>query len=104
MLSAARAELFDLFEEVTSKQGEKVILAHRGSARTAALVDSEYLERLEQLARFPPAPTERFRLVGSATLGVAPEEVLQAVRDEQRLLSNKKGARLRARKRTRGTR
>ena|SRR5437762_1250786 len=93
MLSAARAELFDLFEEVTSKQGEKVILMHRGSSRAAALVDREYLERLEQLARRPSGLIERFRLRGSATLGVLPEDVLKAARAEQRRLSEKKAAR-----------
>jgi hypothetical protein len=99
MLSAARAELFDLFEEVTSKQGEKIILVHRGSSRTAALVDGEYLERLEQLARRPSGPTEPFRIFGSATLRVPPEEVLQAVRAEQRALGEKKEPRFAAARR-----
>jgi hypothetical protein len=90
MLSVARAELYELFDEVTSNQGHKVVLQHRGSSREAALVGREYLERLERLAASPQAPLERFRLSGTATLATAPDAVLAAVRAEQRELADKK--------------
>jgi PHD/YefM family antitoxin component YafN of YafNO toxin-antitoxin module len=86
MVSEARKELFELFDEVTATAGRKVILGHRNSAREAVLVSRDYLEGLEAANRQMRglAAREPFHLYGSAKLNVAPEEVLTATRREQR--------------------
>lgn len=84
-LSAARAELFELFEEVTARDGVKVVIAHRNSPKRAVLVSEDYLEHLEEISK---RPTSSFKLIGSMKLNV--DDPLAATRAEQKLLAARK--------------
>lgn len=88
MLSQARAELFALFEDVTTHAGRKVILRHRGGGRDAVLVSREYLERIERAQA--SAEGGSFSLFGSATLNRPLEEALGEIRQDAAAASERK--------------
>lgn len=88
MLSAARAELFELFEEVTARDGTKVIIAHRTSPKKAVLVSEDYLDRLERAVRAPSVSS--FKLFGSMELCASPDDPLESTLREQTTLAEKK--------------
>jgi hypothetical protein len=88
IISAARAELFELFDEVTARDGAKVIIEHRTSPKRAVLVSEAYLDQLERVRRASTGST--FTLFGSATLAVPAEKVLESVREEQHALGEEK--------------
>ena len=87
-ISEARRRLFDLFERVTSRRPDRVVIRHRDGDREAVLIDREVLEGLER--RAAEATTTSFDLFGSATLHTSPDDVLSAVRAEQRALGEAK--------------
>jgi hypothetical protein len=88
IISAARAELFELFEEVTARDGAKVIIEHRTSPKRAVLVSEAYLDQLERMRR--ASTGSAFTLFGSATLVASADEALQSVREEQHTLAEEK--------------
>jgi hypothetical protein len=79
-ISAARARLFDLVDEVTGAEAGVVLIEHRDRAERAALVSERYLRYLQttiaELRRYG-GPT--FRLAGSARLLAPAEEVAAAL-------------------------
>lgn len=77
-ISTARRTLPALFDRVTKRQGEKVVIRRRDGVEEAVLVSGGYLERLERGPRFA-APTS-FRLFGSGTLVAPVDEVIDEVR------------------------
>jgi PHD/YefM family antitoxin component YafN of YafNO toxin-antitoxin module len=89
LISAARAELFELFEEVIAHDGKKVVIEHRTSPKKAVLISADYLERLERLERDAPK-AGAFTLYGSGTLHVDPEDVLKDVRREENATAEKR--------------
>ncbi len=60
-LSQARGALFSLFEQVTARDGNRVLLTLRGSTKDAVLVSADYLRQLEAAGAAMPR-----KLVGSA--------------------------------------
>lgn len=77
-ISAARKELPSLFDLVTDRDGEKVVITRRDGQRAAVLVSHGYVEQLELVVR--RAPRQPFRLIGSGRLLVAPDEILTDIR------------------------
>ncbi|MCC7539070.1 MAG: hypothetical protein IT379_22795 [Deltaproteobacteria bacterium] len=88
-ISEARKSLFALFRSVTANTGSQVILSHRTSAQQAVLVSKEYVERLELVSRRGPAHT-KFRLFGSGSLLMSPDDVVDVGRREQAALFERK--------------
>jgi len=82
MISRARRELFDLFEQVVSKARARVLIGHRDYDDQAVLISRKELERLEERARAAET-TSPFALAGTATISGAPEDVLTGVRRRQ---------------------
>src|ERR1051326_2428318 len=70
-ISDARKLLPALFDRVTNREGEKVIISRRDSGTEAILVSKSYVERLEGRASRKP-----FRLFGSAKVMGSVEEIL----------------------------
>ncbi|MGH9417526.1 MAG: hypothetical protein ACRD01_12950 [Terriglobales bacterium] len=83
-ISSARGELFDLFEQVVRKEGDKVLLKRRGWRRQAALVSADYLASLEARAR-PAAPARRasLHMAGTVVIGGEVEAILARHRQRQ---------------------
>ena len=103
-ISTARNQLFELFDEVTSVEGQRVIIGRRNRPKQAVLVAKDYLDHLEFASRqMRGAPAGRFVLYGSASLRVPPEQVLEATRREQETEAAAKWRFLRGRTRVRGS-
>jgi len=81
-ISTARRELPTLFDRVTRRDGERVVIRRRDGGPDAVLVSREYVDSLErttqELARSIP-----FRLVGSGELLAPVEDALAAMRGQQ---------------------
>ncbi len=83
-ISEARAKLFELVDYVTETPDGVVLIRHRDRKERAALVSESQLEYLRISARAQATRRRAaFRLIGSATLHVDPEEVLQSTRTRQ---------------------
>jgi hypothetical protein len=91
-ISRFRAALFELFDAVVGRDGDRVIVERRGVEGRAVLTSERHLTSLEQqvhalkqlLARLQAAPGRpEFRLVGSAELRVEPDQVLVTSRARQ---------------------
>jgi PHD/YefM family antitoxin component YafN of YafNO toxin-antitoxin module len=82
MISQARRDLFDLFEEVVSKGRTRVLIRHRDSDEQAVLISRKELGRMEARARASETAAA-FSLAESATIHGAPEDVLTGVRRRQ---------------------
>ena len=74
-VTEARANLFDLVEQVTAEPQEPVVIEHRNQRARAVLVDADHFEYLVASAAGLRQIRERpFRLRGSMRLTVPPEE------------------------------
>lgn len=93
MISRARRELFDLFEQVVSKRRVRVLIGHRDSDDEAVLISKRELERIEERARASDA-SSAFSLPGTATIEGSPEDALAGVRRAQEELREKKSGTL----------
>ena len=80
-ISTARKELPRLFDRVTARDGEKVVIRRRDGGKEVVLASLDYVERLEAAAREVVAASP-FRLFGSGTLHAAVEETLASIRAE----------------------
>ncbi len=90
-ISEARRDLFQIFDRVVRKEGEKVIISRRGHTQPAALVSAVYLERLESLARRRrPLPLGQARMRGTMTVVGDPDTVLSEIRARQNALAEAK--------------
>lgn len=90
-ISTARRQLFDLFDQVTATDGEKIIIVRRNVPKAAVLVSRDYLEQLETTTRqLTRGGAEAFSLFGSAALSGSPDDVLRATRREQTRLGARK--------------
>ncbi|HEY3353659.1 MAG TPA: hypothetical protein VGQ83_10445 [Polyangia bacterium] len=78
-ISAARRDLPSLFDRVTRRDGEKVVIRRRDGGREAVLVSRDYVERLERTKR-QVVGTTAFRLLGSGELLVPVEEAVANLR------------------------
>ena len=94
MISQARRQLFDLFEEVVSKGRTRVLIGHRDSDAQAVLISRKELDRLEARARVSETASA-FALAKTATIKGAPEDVLAGVRRQQAELKEAKTRSLR---------
>jgi PHD/YefM family antitoxin component YafN of YafNO toxin-antitoxin module len=81
-ISAARRELPSLFDRVTRRDGEKVIIRRRDAGPEAVLVSRDYIDSLEQATRDLARATP-FRLVGSGELLGSVEDVIATMRGQQ---------------------
>ena len=100
-ISTARRQLFDLFDQVTGSEGDRVVIARRNAPKEAVLVSREYLDHLENTTRhLARRAAKAFSLFGSATLLVPPDDVLRATRQEQAHLRTRKQTRLAGRHRS----
>lgn len=81
-ISTARKELPSLFDRVTNRRGEIVVIRRRDGDREAVLVAREYLDSLQAASR-RLAPAQPFRLLGSGTALSDVETVLGAIRAEE---------------------
>lgn len=97
-ISSARAELFELFDEVTGREGAKVIISRRSSDQRAVLVSETYLDRLERAVSAPVGGV--FQLFGSMVLVSEDADVVDALRAEQRARADEKLDSLRSPART----
>jgi hypothetical protein len=91
-ISRFRAALFELFDAVVGRDGDRVIVERRGVEGRAVLTSERHLTSLEQqvhalkqlLARLQAASGRpEFRLLGSAELRVEPDQVLVTSRARQ---------------------
>lgn len=77
-ISTARKDLPILFDRVTDREGEKVVIRRRDGGQEAVLVSRSYVEQLELASRRSSGRV--FRLLGSGTLLAPGDEVLRVVR------------------------
>ena len=89
MISRARRDLFDLFEEVVAHGRKRVRIGHRDSKAEAVLISKAELDGLEARARAAESASP-FCLVGSATITGAAEDVLAGTRAQQTALRETK--------------
>ena len=91
-ISRFRSALFELFDAVVGREGDRVIVERRGVEGRAVLTSERHLMSLEQqlnalkqlLSRLQAASgRSEFRLVGSADLRVEPDQVLVKSRARQ---------------------
>jgi hypothetical protein len=91
-ISRFRAALFELFDAVVGRDGDRVIVERRGVEGRAVLTSERHLTALEHqvdvlkqlLSHLQAASGEpAFRLVGSAELRVDPDQVLVTSRARQ---------------------
>ena len=91
-ISRFRSALFELFDAVVGRDGDRVIVERRGVEGRAVLTSERHLTALEQqvnalkqlLSRLQAAPgRSEFKLVGSAELRVEPDQVLVKSRARQ---------------------
>lgn len=90
-ISTARKELPTLFNRVTSRDGEKVVIGRRDGGPEAVLVSRGYIERLEIASPKAP-PGKPWSLFGSGTIvgGGTVEDVLAEVRAEDNRQTEKR--------------
>ncbi len=79
LISAARKQLFDLFDEVVANSGRRVVIGRRDVTSEAVLIGLNYVEQLER-AR-PGSST--FKLQGSARALTSPELLVEELRAPQ---------------------
>jgi hypothetical protein len=83
-VSQARAQLFDLIDEVTQNPEAPVVIEHRDRDERAVLVDERHYRYLVEAAHGVMVARERpFKLFGSMRLNV-PEDEFDAWLDENR--------------------
>lgn len=96
-ISEARRDLFQLFDRVARKEGEKVTITRRGRSQSAVLVNAAYLDHLEsQARRRRPLPLNQARMRGTMTVIGDPETVLSEIRARQNALAEAKWKRFEA--------
>lgn len=99
-ISTARKDLPSLFDRVTARDGEKVVIRRRDGGREAVLVGRGYVDRLEQQGR-RLAAREPFTLLGSLEVRGDADGVVEDVRARDRHGSAKRLAALLPRRRPR---
>lgn len=101
-ISAARRQLFDLFESVVQRTRSKVIIERRNRPEKAVLTSEAYLRHLEQqvrdlthaLSRISEPSPGPYNFLGSVKSDLPVDEILQQGRAEQERLTGEKMARL----------
>ena len=88
-ISTARKNLPGLFDRVTSRDGEMVVIRRRDGGREAVLISRDYIERLERQAGALRAG-KPFKLLGSLALAGDAASVLDEVRAGDRRESEKR--------------
>jgi PHD/YefM family antitoxin component YafN of YafNO toxin-antitoxin module len=88
-ISAARKELPSLFDRVTSRNGERVVIRRRDGDREAVLVGRDYIESLEAANRRGAAGTD-FRLIGSGSALRDVEEAIAEIRSADALAAGRR--------------
>lgn len=81
-ISTARKHLPALFDRVTERDGDRVLIHRRDDGREAVLVSRSYIDRIE-LASRRLARGEAFDVVGSLTIVGDADGVLDEVRAVQ---------------------
>jgi hypothetical protein len=84
-ISAARSRLFELADTVRTSDNTVVVFEQRGERENVALVREARLAYLESLAAEAESrEAKTFRLQGSMTTDLSPEELEEALREIRR--------------------
>ena len=101
-ISTARRDLPSLFDKVTGRKGEIVVIRRRDGDRQAVLVDREHFESLEVATRRLSAGWE-FKLIGSGEATGDIDAVLSEIRADDRREAERRQGEMSLRARRLGT-
>lgn len=101
-ISTARRDLPALFDRVTGRRGEMVVITRRDGERAAVLVDRGYVESLEAANRRLSA-VAGFKLMDSGEATADIDSVLSAIRAEDAREAEQRRSEILPRVRRRGT-
>jgi PHD/YefM family antitoxin component YafN of YafNO toxin-antitoxin module len=101
-ISTARRDLPSLFDKVTGRKGEIVVIRRRDGDRQAVLVDREHFESLEAATRRLSAG-RGFKLIGSGEATGDIDAVLSEIRADDRREAERRQAEMSLRARRLGT-